>query len=280
MKIYKSLRNASLVCFLLPLAVSAQTNCNEGAGPLDPAKPSGITENQIIQKFSAAETDFQRQYAAYGFTQEIKVDTLEGNTATGEFRRISNIHFDNDRRMEYVTFSPQSSLRGAEISKEDFDDIERSPFILTTKGIAQYKVLYAGRQKVDQLQTYVFDVAPRQLVKGRRYFQGRLWVEQKGLQIVKTCGKNVPDPVPEKPSRLSLMIKRKKGQQQQNISPTMVTYRELIDGKYWFPTYRRADDTLEFVNGFATEKVTIREIIKLTNYQRGAFQKAPLMTAK
>lgn len=280
MNVFRFLRVASLFCFLLPLFLSAQTNCNEGAGPLDPAKPSGITEDQIIQKFSAAEAEFQRQYDAYGFTQEIKVDTLEGNDVTGEFRRISNIHFDNDRRMEYVTFSPQSTLRGAELSKEDFDDIQSSPFILTTKGLPQYTVRYAGRQKVDQLQTYVFDVAPRQLVKGRRYFQGRVWVDQKALQVVKTCGKNVPDAIPEKPSRLSRLMRRKKGQQAQNITPTMVTYRELIDGKYWFPTYSRADDVLEFVNGFATEKVTIREIIKLTNYQRGAFQKPPLMTAK
>lgn len=279
MKVFKLLRVAPVFCFLLPLLVSGQTNCNEGAGQLDTAKPSGITEAQIIQKFSAAETEFQRQYVAYGFTQEIKVDTLEGNDVTGEFRRISNVHFDKDRRMEYVTFSPQSSLRGAELSKDDFDDIERSPFILTAKGLPQYNLHYAGSQKVDQLQTYVFDVAPRQLVKGHRYFQGRVWVDQRALQIVKTCGKFVPDVIPEKPGRLSRLMRRKKAQPQ-NITPVTVTYRELIDGKYWFPTYRRADDVLEFVNGFTTEKVTIREIIKLTNYQRGAFQKPPLMTAK
>jgi hypothetical protein len=279
MKIFRIL---FLGCFisLLPIFVSAQTNCNEGAGPLDPAKPSGITEDQIIQKFSAAETDFQRAYQSYGFTEDVKVETIEGIDVTGEFRRISNVHFDHDKRMEYVTFSPQSSLRGAELSKEDFDDIERTPFILTTKGILDYNLHYAGRQKVDQLQTYVFDVAPRELAKGRRYFQGRVWVDQQGLQIVKTCGKNVPDEVPQKPSRLSRLMRRKKAQQQENVSPTMVTYRQLIDGKYWFPTYRRADDVLHFVNGFTTQDVHIREIIKLQDYQMGAFQKPPLMTAK
>src|SRR5690348_11863976 len=117
MKIFKHLLLGCAVC-LLPLCLSAQTNCNEGAGPLDPAKPTGITEDQIIQKFSAAETDFQRAYLSYGFTQDIKVETIEGNDVTGEFRRISNVQFNNDHRMEYVTFSPQSSLRGAELSKE------------------------------------------------------------------------------------------------------------------------------------------------------------------
>ena len=279
MKIFKHLLFGYAVC-LLPLCLLAQTNCNEGAGPLDPAKPSGITEQQIIQKFSTAETDFQRAYLSYGYTQDIKVETIEGNDVTGEFRRISNVHFDKDRRMEYVTFSPQSSLRGAELSKEDFDDIARSPFILTTKGILDYKLHYAGRQKVDQLQTYVFDVAPRQMAKDRRYFQGRIWVDQQGLQIVKTCGKGVPDEIPQKPGRFSRLILRKKAQQAENVSPTMVTYRQLIDEKYWFPTYRRADDVLHFVNGFTTEDVHIREIIKLQDYQVGAFQKPPLMTAK
>lgn len=261
---------------MVPLLLAAQTNCNEGAGHLDPAKPSGITEDQIIQKFSAAEADFQRAYDSYGFTQDIKVETIEGNDVTGEFRRISNIHFDRDKRMEYVTFAPQSSLRGAELSKEDFDDIERTPFILTTKGVLDYNLHYAGRQKVDELQTYAFDAAPRELVKGRRYFQGRVWVDQQGLQIVKTCGKSVPDAIP-RPSRKK---KKRRKQEEQNVSPTLVTYRELIDGKYWFPTYRRADDVLHFVSGFTTQDVHIRAIIKLQDYQVGAFQKAPLMTAK
>lgn len=263
------------LCFLVPLLLAAQTNCNEGAGPLDPAKPSGIAEEQIIQKFSAAETEFQRAYALYGFTEDVKVETIEGNDVTGEFRRISNVHFDHDKRMEYVTFAPQSSLRGAELSKEDFDDIERTPFILTTRGLPDYNLHYAGRQKVDELQTYVFEVAPRELVKGHRYFQGRVWVDQQGLQIVKTCGKCVPDSIPQ-PSRK----KKKHRQEQQNVSPTLVTYRELIDGKYWFPTYRRADEVLHFVSGFTTQDVHIREIIKLQDYQVGAFQKPPLMTAK
>lgn len=275
MKIFRCLLLGCVVCFVLPLFVAAQTNCNEGAGALDPTKPTGITGDQIIQKFSAAESDFQRAYESYGFTEDIKVETLEGNDVTGEFRRISNVHFDREKRMQNVTFAPQSSLRGAELSKEDFDDIERTPFILTTKGIADYTVRYAGRQKVDELQTYVFDVAPRALVKGRRYFQGRIWVDQQGLQIVKTCGKGVPDAIPQ-PSRK----KKKRREEEQNVSPTLVTYRELIDGKYWFPTYRRADEVLHVVSGFAAVEVHVREIIKLEEYQRTAAQNPSLMTAK
>jgi hypothetical protein len=66
---------------------------------------------------------------------------------------------------------------------------------------------------------------------------------------VKTCGKSVPD------------IRKKNNE---NLTPKFVTYREQIDGQYWFPTYTRADDVLHFTGN----DVRIREIIKYTNYKR------------
>src|ERR1044071_8606075 len=46
----------------------------------------------------------------------------------------------------------------------------------------------------------------------------------------------------------------KKGQE--HLYPSFATWREQIDGKYWFPTYTRADDTLHFTTG----DIRIREI--------------------
>ena len=67
------------------------------------------------------------------------------------------------------------------------------PFVLTSDEIQDYNILYVGKQKEDELGTYVFDVAPKQIDKNRRYFQGRIWVDDHDFQIVKTYGKNVPD---------------------------------------------------------------------------------------
>jgi hypothetical protein len=124
--------------------------------------------------------------------------------------------------------------------------------VLTTEDLPLYDVLYVGQQHVDEIETYVFDMAPKRIEKGQRYFQGRIWVDNHDFQIVKTCGRSVPD------------LHAKKKNDQENLTPKFVTYREQIDGQYWFPTYTRADDELHFKNG----DIHIREIIKYTNYKR------------
>jgi len=122
-------------------------------------------------------------------------------------------------------------------------------FTLSTDELPEYTVLYVGQQQEDDLHCYVFDVAPKQIEKDKRYFQGRIWVDDRDLQIVKMTGKSVPD-----------IIRKKKGQ---NLFPKFTTYRELIGGKYWFPTYSSTDDTL----GFSGGEVHIRGTVKGSDYK-------------
>jgi len=237
---------------LLPAALFADTNCDDGSGPLNSAPPRGISPEEIIQKFAAKEAIFKEARNNYTYTQDITVQTVDGSSVDGEFRRVEDITYDDKgNRLEYVTFAPQPSLTRISLTKEDEDDFRnRLPFVLTTQDLPQYSVLYAGQQHVDEIETYVFDLAPKQMEKGKRYFQGRIWVDNHDFQIVKTCGRNVPD----------VRGKREKG----NLTPKFVTYREQIDGQYWFPTYTRADDILHFSNG----DIHVREIIKYTRYKR------------
>jgi len=238
----------------LPAASWADTNCEEGNSPLNPAQPNGMTVQEIIQKFAAREAVFKQARNNYTYTQDITVQTLEGNTVDGEWRQIWDITYDDKGgRIENVTFAPMDSLRRVSMTREDFDDIRnRLPFVLTTEDLPLYDVLYVGQQHVDEIETYVFDMAPKRAEKGQRYFQGRIWVDNHDFQIVKTCGRNVPD------------LHAKKKNDQENLTPKFVTYREQIDGQYWFPTYTRADDDLHFKNG----DVHIRETIKYLNYKR------------
>ncbi|HEV3041955.1 MAG TPA: hypothetical protein VHA33_29615 [Candidatus Angelobacter sp.] len=237
---------------LLPAALFADTNCEDGASPLNSAQPRGITPEEIIQKFAAKEAIFKEARNNYTYTQDITVQTLEGNSVDGEYRQVWDITYDDKgRRLENVTFAPQDSLTRIQMTKEDFDDFRnRLPFVLTTEEMPLYSVLYAGQQHVDEIDTYVFDLAPKQMEKGKRYFQGRIWVDNHDFQIVKTCGRNVPD----------VHGKRER----ENLTPKFVTYREQIDGQYWFPTYTRADDVLHFTGN----DVHVREIIKYTRYKR------------
>jgi hypothetical protein len=243
-----------LFCVVLfSFGMQAQTACDEGNGPLNTAQPAGMTPEQIIQKFAEKEAVFKEARNHYTYTQEVIVQEMDGSTVDGEFRETTDILYDDHgKRLEQVKFAPMVTLKRIGITKEDYDDFRnRLPFVLTTEDIPQYQILYVGQQHVDELGTFVFDVAPKKVEKegGKRYFQGRIWVDDRDFQIVKTCGRNVPDI-------------HKKGNE--NLTPKFVTYREQIDGQYWFPTYTSADDILHFSNG----DVHIRETLKYSNYQR------------
>jgi len=243
----------SLLAVLFPLASAAQTNCDAGNGPLRSAAPQAISVQDLVQKFAGQEEVFKDARNHYAYTQDVTVQTLDGDTVSGEFRETTDVLYDDQgKRVEKVTYAPQNTLKGISITKEDYDDFRnRLPFVLTTEDLGQYNISYVGQQHVDELDTYVFDVAPKRVEKdgGPRFFDGRIWVDNRDFQIVKTCGKNVPD------------IHKKDSE---NLTPKFVTYREQIDGQYWFPTYTRADDDLHFRSG----DVRIREIVKYTNYKR------------
>jgi hypothetical protein len=221
-------------------------------GPLDKSEPKGITKEEVITRFAAKEKQFKEARDQYTFRQDVKVMTLDGDTPDGNYQQVFDVSFDDKgHKIKNVVFAPQPTLERIQMTEEDLDDIEnRLPFVLTSDEIGEYDILYVGQQKQDELSTYVFDVAPKQIVGKKRYFQGRIWVDDHDFQIVETFGKTVPD------------IRKKKGQE--NLFPKFTTWREQIDGQYWFPTYTRAEDTLKFSMG----DIKIREIIKYTNYRR------------
>jgi len=218
-------------------------------GPLDPAPPKGITSEEIIQHFAAKEKEFKQAREQYTYRQDVTVKTPDDD---GEYHEVFDVVFDDHgKRLENVVFAPQSSLRLVQMSPEDVDDIRhRLPFVLTSDEIPEYQILYVGQQQEDELHCYVFDIAPKEIVGKKRYFQGRIWVDDRDFQIVKTFGKTVPD------------IRKKKGQE--NLFPKFTTWRQQIDGKYWFPTYTKADDVLHFSN----QDTRIVEKVKYENYQR------------
>ncbi|HET9696006.1 MAG TPA: hypothetical protein VFP40_04005 [Terriglobales bacterium] len=240
-----------LVPALLLLMAQALLADDRGEGPLDKSEPQGISIQEIIQKFAAKEKEFKQARENYTWRQDVKVNDMDGNTVLGEYRQVTDILFDDKgRRQEQVVFAPQPTLKNISMTPEDFADIEhRLPFVLTSDEIQDYDILYVGQQQEDEIHTYVFDIAPKKIDKGRRYFQGRIWVDDHDFQIVKTHGKNVPD------------ITNKNND---NLFPAFTTWREQIDGKYWFPTFTKVDDTLHFKTG----DVRVKQIVKYENYKR------------
>lgn len=246
--------SSPVLCVVAVIAFAAlPALAQRGEGPLDPAPPKGITVDQIIQKFAAKEKMFQEARDAYTYRQSVKVMTVDGDTITGEYQEVFDVLFGpNGNRIEQVKFAPQSTLEngGISMTEQDLNDIRHlMPFVLTTQEIPEYDILYRGSQQEDELHCYVFDIAPKKIEKNKRYFQGRIWVDDHDLQIVKTYGKSVPD------------IRKKN---QENLFPKFTTWRQQIDGVYWFPVYTRADDVLHFSTG----DVHIREIVKYEDYKR------------
>jgi hypothetical protein len=230
-----------------------------GFGPLDSTPPSGgLTPQQIIQKFATRETEFDQARQNYIFRQTVKVQTLDdGNRPDGEYQQVTDITFNKEgKREERVVFAPQNTLERVQMSPTDFEEIEhRLPFVLTTADLPKYDISYLGRQKVDELDTYVFSAGPRTLEKGKHYFEGKVWVDQQDFQIVLVNGKTVPQDM-------------RKGHE--DLQPPFTTYYEQIDGKYWFPTYTKAEGNLHFAasNYTAGQDVHMRNIVKYSDYKQ------------
>ncbi|MGH9574716.1 MAG: hypothetical protein ACRD40_14455 [Candidatus Acidiferrales bacterium] len=219
--------------------------------PIENAPPA-IPTDQIIKTFAQHEAEFKIERDNFTYTQDFSIQTIDDDgNVDGEYRMTSDITFTpQGKRYEVVTYAPPPTLERIMLTQQDLDDVRNiQPFVLTSEDLPKYNVTYVGRQHIDQLGTYVFDVAPKKIEKGQRYFQGRIWVEDKGFEIVKTDGKAVPN--------------IGKGASE-NVFPRFETYRENIEGHYWFPTYTHADDFLKFSTG----EVHIRMTIRYTDYKR------------
>ena len=253
---FRSARLCLSLLFCAWLACAATAVAQEG--PLETIPPKDTTPEEIIQRFAAKEKEFKLARDNYTYRQDVTVKTPDDD---GVYHEVFDVVFDDKgKRLENVVFAPQSTLTKISMSQEDLEDIRhRLPFVLTSDEIPEYNILYVGQQQEDELHCYVFDIAPKKIEGKKRYFQGRVWVDDHDFQIVKTYGKTVPDLCNGKPCN-----EVKKRGNQENLFPKFTTWRQQIDGQYWFPVYTKADDELHFSIG----DVRIKEIVKYEDYKR------------
>lgn len=236
-------------CWLLGVALTAVAGASDNGSKAD---LSGAEIQAIIEKFAAKEAEFARARENYTYRQTFRIQELsETGRVIGKHEMISDIIFSPEgRRTERVVYAPVSTLKNLLLTPEDEQDLRNvQPFVLTTSELPKYHIRYLGRQKVDEIPCYVFAVKPKKLEPGQRYFQGQIWVDDRDLQIVKTYGRGVG------------LLKKNSD----NQFPKFETYREQIDGKYWFPTYTRADDVLVFESGL---RQPIRMIVRYEDYKQ------------
>ena len=226
-------------------ANSAGQPLNTGSAAL-----SQVQIDNIISAFTAKETQFRRALNQYAFKRDALIQVLGlGGQVTGEYHRVSDFTFDDlGNRFEKINFFPMPTFGG--VTAEDLEDLGGvNPFALEAAKLSEYNFKYVGKERIDELDLYVFDVAPKVAPKKTfpRFFTGRIWVDDRDLQIVKSKGKAIPET-------------------KTNKFPVVETYREQIDGKYWFPTYAYADDDLIYDNG---QDMRIRMRVKYTDFVVG-----------
>ncbi len=248
---------AALVLISL-LSASAKNHSGESSAQ----KPGPqLPPEEIIRQFTRKESELREIWKEYSYIQESKLQVLgPANVISGEFYQVSEFVFnDAGNRIERIVKAPPSTLdqTGLQMKAEDKNAfVNLQPFALTAEDLPNYYVSYAGKEKIDELNTFVFDVTPKVMSNQReldrlrkqeiegKFFQGKIWVDDQDLQIVKTAGKIVPE------------FKQR--------FPRFETYRENIDEKFWFPTYTYGDDTLQFDRS----SYHVRMVVKYKNYRR------------
>ena len=235
---------ASFVFAPLPATAQQQSATAQGSNATTKTDSLPMPVEEIIRRFAQHESEFKVVRGNYTYTQDVLFE--EVSPIRGEFRQVSDIVFTpQGKRYEQVTYAPVSTLHMI-LSPEDMSDIENlQPFVLTTEDLPKYDVRFLKTEAIDELKTYVFQVSPKRIEKNKRYFEGTVWVDEHDLAVVKSDGKAVPE------------IK-------DNRYPRFVTYRENIEGAFWFPTYTHADDILRFPG----EDIHVRMTVRYKNYKR------------
>jgi hypothetical protein len=169
----------------------------------------------------------------------------------GEFSVTGEMFMKSDgQRYDRIVKQPVSTLKQTSFTLEDVKTVANLPlFALTTDQLSNYTLKYEGTEKLDELNTYIFRVQPKQLMRNRPLFDGVVWVDQQEFAIVKSSGKFVREVVT-----------------QGNGLPFSMfdTYRENISGKYWFPTYTVSDDFVSEPNG---QNLPLHLVVRSTDFQ-------------
>jgi hypothetical protein len=216
-------------------------------GVAQPEAPPSLPPPQIISAFTKKEDLYQTERPLYSYRRSIKIQEFgpDGHPS-GEYNATYQAVRSADGQLyERAIAAPETSLQYLQFEPDDAHYFTSIPeFPLTTEQLKNYNVQYLGTEKVDEIDCYIFQVHPKTLDRRHPFFDGVLWVDQKYLEVVKTYGKWITDLGPMHPGSLPFGM--------------FETYRENVDGKYWFPDYSRSDDVYKLKDREIPIRVTIK----------------------
>jgi hypothetical protein len=236
-----------------PIAPPPEHHVTRIGNVSEPEAPPSLPEAEIVKRFSQKEDEYILSRPRYTYRKTIRIQEFgPDGQPSGEFVLVTQPARDADGKLfEKVVERPRSTLQHFFLRSEDLEGLQRIPsFPLTSSQLAKYDLKYLGKEQVDEIDCYIFQAKPRMVERVKAYFDGIVWVDAKYLEVVKTYGKWVTDQgdvhtVADLPFSL------------------FETYRENVDGKYWFPNYSRSDDTLN-LKGL---EIPVRLVIKWTDFK-------------
>jgi hypothetical protein len=235
-----------------PLAPAPEHDVRRMSTEPEPAAPPSLPPDEIIKRFSQKEDEYLAARPGYGYRKTIRIDEFdrEGKPA-GQFLMVTEAtKGSNGQVINKVVQHPQSTLHFFTLEPEDVKELDRiPPFPLTTSQLAKYELKYIGEEEIDEIDCYIFQVKPKGVDRTRAYFDGIVWIDRKYLELVKTYGKWVNELGDVHVANMPFT--------------TYETYRENVDGKYWFPNYERSDDTLHLKEA----NIPVRLVIKWTDFK-------------
>jgi hypothetical protein len=207
----------------------------------------------LARKVANREAENEAARNNYMYRQTVIVEEMDSHGGrAGEYREVREVIFSPEgERTDRMVGKPVMNLKRMRQTEEDFRDLrEVQPFLFTPDRLWAYETKFRGEETVDDVDCWVLQVRPRQILQGQRLFEGNFWIDKRDYSIVRTEGQAVPQIHSTNPEK-------------ENLFPHFTTVREKI-GDHWFPVHTHADDTLQFRNGGIRMRLTVRYL----NYQK------------
>jgi len=216
-------------------------------GATQPEAPPSLPPAQIISAFTKKEDLYQAERPLYSYRRTVRIQEFgpDGKPA-GEYNATYlAVRSSAGQLYEKALAAPESTLQYIQFEPEDAHYLGGVPaFPVTTDQLAKYNLKFLSSERVDEIDCYIFEIHPKTLDRKHPLFDGIIWVDEKYLEVVKTYGKWVTDLGPMRLGSLPFNM--------------FETYRENVDGKYWFPNYSRSEDVYKMQNHEVPVRVTIK----------------------
>lgn len=209
--------------------------------------PPPIPAAEIIKRFSENEDASLRAHSNYGYHRVVKVEELDDSgKPTGDFIYATDwVKSPEGKYYEKPPRHPDSTLLHLDLEPENLAILGKIPPLpFTTGQLSHYTITYAGAQKIDELNTYIFRVEPKQVERSKAYFQGVIWVDDQDFVVVKSTGRWLTELGEVVTVQFPFKI--------------LDTYRENVEGKIWFPGYLRSEESISTRNGSLRVRLTVR----------------------